>query len=356
MIEIPIKTEQRTYSIHIERGILDKVENYFPTSLAPKTVVIISDQNVYARYGKRLERSINNMGLVVQPIVFPAGEQSKSMHMAMDIYRQCMDAGITRQDCILTLGGGVTGDLGGFVASTYLRGIPFIQIPTTIIAQVDSSIGGKVAINVCGRKNQVGSFYQPHGVWIDPDLLRTLPKRFIRDGMGEVIKYGCIREERLITQLEALDEQRIYSHWEEIIATCCRIKGEIVQHDAYDRGERQLLNFGHTLGHAVEGAGQFQSYTHGESVAIGMSLLTAQTETLHLTEAGVTERLRQLLQQYHLPITTDIPWEKMTPFLQQDKKRRGDKITLVVLSRMGQAVLYPVLFSAVGIYLKGTAI
>ena len=222
-----------------------------------------------------------------------------------------------------------------------MRGVPFIQIPTTIISQVDSSVGGKVAIDLPSGKNQAGNFYQPKGVLIDPALLSTLPKRFIHDGMGEVIKYGCIRDRALFELLEKLDDQSIFDHWEEIIERCCQSKADIVEHDVFDMGERMMLNFGHTIGHAIEGCYGFGHYTHGEGVAAGMSMLTGVTEAMGLTKAGTTARLRKVIKQYGLPTDVDASAEDLIPYISNDKKMRGNHITLVIIEEIGKARLLP---------------
>ena len=202
MKHIHVELGKDSYDIHIENGLLNRVGDYIRNLTKSQTLAVITDSNVDALYGQRLETALTGAGFRVHRLVFPAGEEHKCAATLLDLYQQLSDAGITRSDCILTFGGGVTGDLGGFAAATFLRGVPFIQIPTTIISQVDSSVGGKVAIDLPSGKNQAGNFYQPKGVLIDPTLLQTLPKRFIHDGMGEVIKYGCIRDRALFELLE----------------------------------------------------------------------------------------------------------------------------------------------------------
>lgn len=351
MKEINVPLEKETYSIRIERGLLDRCGALVSNVTAARHIAVISDAQVDALYGQRLENTLTAAGIHVVRLVFPQGEKSKCVDRLVQLYEQLAAAEITRDDCIITLGGGVSGDLGGFAAATFLRGIPFIQIPTTVIAQVDSSVGGKVAIDLRSGKNLVGSFYQPSAVWIDPDLLQTLPQAFIRDGMGEVIKYGYIRDIRLVERLEAWNETTLSSHWEEIIAACCTIKAVVVAADTRDTGERQILNFGHTIGHAVEGFYGFGTYTHGQGVAIGMSRLTARTEAAGMTEAGVTKRLRRLLQRYGLPIDVPASAEELLPFIKHDKKRRGQMITLVVVPRPGTCRLVPIALSEAAQYI-----
>ena len=280
MKRIHINLGKYSYDIPIEKGLLQRAGDYVCTLTKAKTLAVITDTSVDALYGDTLEQSLRDAGFIVRRMIVPAGEQSKNMDQLAWLYQQMSDAGITRGDAVITFGGGVVGDLGGFAAATFLRGIAFIQIPTTIIAQVDSSVGGKVGIDLPSGKNQAGAFYQPKGVLIDPELLKTLPKRFIHDGLGEVIKYGCIRDGELFDLLEQLNDETIFDHWEEIILRCCKTKAYVVERDEYDLGERMILNFGHTIGHAIERFYGYGHYTHGEGVAAGMSMLTAMTAVM----------------------------------------------------------------------------
>lgn len=341
MKHIHVDLGKDSYDIHIENGLLDRAGDYIRNLTKSRTLAVITDSNVDALYGQRLETALTGAGFRVHRLVFPAGEEHKCAATLLDLYQQLSDSGITRSDYVITFGGGVTGDLGGFAAATFLRGIPFIQIPTTIISQVDSSVGGKVGIDLPSGKNQAGNFYQPKGVLIDPTLLQTLPKRFIHDGMGEVIKYGCIRDLALFELLEKLDDQSIFEHWEEIIERCCKSKADLVERDVLDMGERMILNFGHTIGHAIEGCYGFGHYTHGEGVAAGMSMLTGVTEAMGLTKAGTTARLRKVLEQYGLPTDVDASAEDLIPYISNDKKMRGNHMTLIILKEIGKGRLLP---------------
>lgn len=353
MKHIHVELGKDSYEIHIENGLLDRAGEYIRSLTKAETVAVITDNVLEPLYGKRLEYSLQQAGFRTGCIVIPAGEASKNANQLLDIYQKLSDLGITRSDMIITFGGGVVGDLGGFAAATFLRGVPFVQIATSIIAQVDSSVGGKVAIDLPSGKNQAGAFYQPKAVLIDPDLLQILPERFVRDGLGEVIKYGCIRDARLFALLETLDEHSIGSHWDEIIETCCRIKADVVEHDVYDTGERMILNFGHTIGHAIERLYGFGHYTHGEGVAIGMALLTARTEELGLTEPGTARRLTAILKRYHLPYTVDASAADLLPYIGHDKKKRGSHMTLIILNRIGSCRLLPVELADIPTYITG---
>lgn len=342
MKEIHINLGKDSYDIHIEDGLLNRVGPYVQAVTKAKTLGVISDTTIDRLYGDRLEKVLTDAGFIVRRIVFPAGEESKSLAMLGNLYQQMSDAGLTRSDAVITFGGGVVGDLGGFAAATFLRGLPFIQIPTTIIAQVDSSVGGKVAIDLPSGKNQAGAFYQPKAVLIDPELLQTLPKRFIHDGLGEVIKYGCIRDAKLFDLLASLNDDTLAPHWEEIIETCCAIKAHIVEHDVYDLGERMLLNFGHTIGHAIERFYGYGHYTHGEGVAAGMAMLTGVTEAMGITAKGTTERIRKVLRQYDLPTDVSATREDLLPYIGNDKKKRGHSLTFIVIDDIGHSRLLTV--------------
>lgn len=342
MKHIHVELGKDSYDIHIENGLLDRAGDYIRSLTKSKTLAVITDSNVDALYGQRLQSALEGSGFCVHRLVFPAGEEHKCAESLLSLYQSLSDSGITRSDYVIAFGGGVVGDLGGFAAATFLRGIPFIQIPTTIISQVDSSVGGKVGIDLPSGKNQAGNFYQPKGVLIDPILLQTLPKRFIHDGMGEVIKYGCIRDVELFELLEDLDDERIFNHWEEIIERCCKSKADLVERDVLDVGERMILNFGHTIGHAIEGCYGFGSYTHGEGVAAGMAMLTGVTESLGLTKEGTTARLRKLLTRYGLPVDVDASAEDLIPYISNDKKMRGNHMTLIILKEIGKGRLLPI--------------
>ncbi len=341
MKRIHIDLGKDSYDIYIKNGLLNRAGEYIRSLTKARTLAIISDTTVDALYGDRLETHLRREDYAVHRIVFPAGEKYKCADSLLKIYQSLSDAGITRSDYVIAFGGGVVGDLGGFAAATFLRGVPFIQIPTTIIAQVDSSVGGKVGIDLPSGKNQAGSFYQPKGVLIDPELLGTLSLRFIHDGMGEVIKYGCINDIALFELLETLDDKTVFNHWEEIIERCCRSKAKLVERDVLDMGERMILNFGHTIGHAIEGCYGYGYYMHGEGVAAGMAMLTAVTEDMGLTKKGTSERLCRVLKKYGLPADVAASAEELFPFISNDKKLRGNNMTLIILKEIGQGRLLP---------------
>ena len=239
---------------------------------------------------------------------------------------------------ILTLGGGVIGDLGGFIASTYLRGVAFIQVPTTLLAQVDSSVGGKVGVDLEKGKNLVGSFYHPKRVIIDPLVLNTLNDRVFNDGMSEVIKYGCIKDKEFFFNLLSYkDKEEVMKNIEYIIYNCCKIKKEVVENDEKDTGERMLLNFGHTIGHAIEQYYKYSRYTHGEAVAIGMYEITKISESLNESKEGTSKLIKDILIQYNLPYNLDLKLEDIRETIALDKKNLNKKLNLIFISEIGKS-------------------
>ncbi|OJG86526.1 3-dehydroquinate synthase [Enterococcus silesiacus] len=323
----------------IEAGLLKSIGSWAKELWSPQKIVIITDTNVHPLYGDQVFKSLKEANFEVSTFVIDAGEQSKSLTVAAEIYDFLADEGMTRSDGIIALGGGVVGDLAGFVASTYMRGLHFLQVPTTLLAQVDSSIGGKTAVNTTKAKNLVGTFAQPDGVLIDPETLNTLEVRRIREGIAEIIKSAAIADKDLWQELDELvDEQDLIVHATEIIAACCKIKRKVVEEDELDNGVRLLLNFGHTIGHALENTAGYGNLTHGEGVAIGMSQITRVAESKQLTPIGTTEQLNKMIQKFHLPIRSN-QWnqEQLYTALTHDKKARGGKINIILLESIGAA-------------------
>ncbi|MDD7380577.1 MAG: 3-dehydroquinate synthase [Succiniclasticum sp.] len=344
MKEIQVALGEKSYWIKIAAGLLaaagDEIRRVLPQT---EKIAVITDSNVAPLYGERLRKSLEMAGFSVTVREFPAGEESKNLAVLGRLYEGLAAAGLTRSDAIVALGGGVTGDMAGLAAATYLRGIAFIQIPTSLLAAVDSSVGGKVAVDLPQGKNLVGAFYQPRLVLIDPELLYTLPPRFLHDGLAEVIKYGCIRNTGLFTRLEQLPgDAALLAQAEAIIATCCTIKARIVEQDEFDTGERMLLNFGHTLGHAVEKAFHYDTYSHGEAVGLGMVLLTSQAEKLGLTDPGTAAKIAALLQKFSLPVEITLPREEFIKTIALDKKKRGSQLTLVLIKDIGEGYLHTI--------------
>ena len=331
----------RSYPILIEKGLLEQVGEEIKKIYAGRKIFVVTDVHVNQHYGRNVLTSLEHAGFQVDLLALPAGEETKSFHILPKIYNQFLDFKLSRSDLIIALGGGVIGDIVGFAASTYLRGVPYVQIPTSLLAQVDSSVGGKVAVDLDRGKNLVGSFYHPKLVLIDPNVLHTLEERFFWDGMAEVIKYGCIKDVNLFNELKNYQSmEMVMERIENIIYRCCEIKKEVVEEDEKDTGNRMLLNFGHTLGHAIETFYQYKKYTHGEAVAIGMYEISKRAEEKGLTEKGVAEQIMQIVQQYHLPYQLEIP--SLTPILetiQLDKKNINDVLHVILLKRIGESYI-----------------
>lgn len=338
---VHVNLGEKAYDIKIAKDLLPNIGEEVK-QLLPKAqkVVIISDDNVAPLYADILKESLVAVNLDVNVVIFPAGEQSKSIKVFAEILERLAEYKVTRTDVIITLGGGVVGDLGGFVASSYMRGIPFIQVPTSLLAQIDSSVGGKVAVDLQAGKNLVGAFYQPKAVFIDTNLLNTLPDRFFYDGLAEVIKYGCIQDKDLFVKLESCQNKAdLMNDIEEIIAICCNIKARIVEKDEFDTGVRMLLNFGHTLGHAIEQYFSYSKFTHGEGVAIGMYQFTKCTENMGITKKNTVGRLKRVLEKYNLPLIAPVCKEELLDVMAKDKKKAGNQITLVILEEIGVGTL-----------------
>ena len=333
-----------TYDVLIGRNLLDSVGERTAALVQGRQAAIISDTNVYPLYGKSVKNSLQAAGFEVADLIFEAGERSKTSEELIRILSGLAGAGLTRIDTVIALGGGVAGDMGGLAASLYLRGIACVQIPTTLLAMVDSSVGGKTAVDLPEGKNLVGTFTQPVLVLCDLDTLGSLPREVCAEGFAEVIKYGMIRSGHL---LEVLGEHTIDSVFagqnaqtlEDIITECVSIKRDVVDADERDHGERQLLNFGHTIGHAVERLSDFRIY-HGEGVAIGMAIMTRACVRMGRCPEQCGEILTDLLRKYQLPDRTDFPPDQILQAARADKKRRGESITLIEPDAVGNCILH----------------
>ena len=334
----------REYDILIHHGLLPGAGGHI-RSLLPRArkAALVTDSNVAPLYGQTVAHSLTQAGFQVETFVVPAGEQSKCPAQLADLWSGFARFGLTRTDCVVALGGGVVGDLAGFAAATILRGVPLIQIPTTLLAQVDSSVGGKVAVDLPEGKNLAGTFYQPRLVLMDPDALTTLPDETFADGMAEVIKYGCIADGTFLEFLaQHPTRSAIMERIGHVLHTCCRIKAEVVGEDELDTGRRMILNFGHTLGHAYELAGHYQTYTHGQGVAAGMVRAAELGVSLGLTPAHLPGAIAQLVQAFHLPTAIPCSQADYAAAIGLDKKGAGSSISLILLDRPGHALAYPI--------------
>lgn len=341
MITLHINIPGKEYNIFIERNILEDIGKIIKSIIPCKKAAVVTDKNVSKLYGKIVLESLISSGYEANIIELPAGEGSKSLEMLDFIYENLVSSNMNRDGVLIALGGGVVGDITGFAAATFLRGIKFIQIPTTIISQVDSSIGGKVAVNLKSGKNLVGNFYHPKAVIIDPNCLSTLPHKFYCDGLGEVIKYSLIKDENLFKKLnDYKNKEELFENMESIIHTCCSIKKSLVEKDEFDRGDRMLLNFGHTIGHAVEKYYNYSKYTHGEAVAIGMYNITVISEKLGYSSKGCSEKIKDILKKYELPYEMkDIDSKILVDTIKSDKKVFDKGISLVFISDIGSSFI-----------------
>ncbi len=340
MTELTVHTG-RPYRIAIGPGCLGRA-GAFAAGLFPPgaRAAVVCDSNVRPLYAERVAASLRGAGFAVSVSEFPAGERSKNLKTVAGLYGAFARAGLTRGDFAVALGGGVTGDTAGFAAATWLRGIPFVQIPTSLLAQIDSSVGGKTGVDLPEGKNLVGAFRQPALVLIDPETLKTLPPRFFSDGMGEAVKYGCIRDRALFDSIRA---GGVRDDPQPMIERCVEIKRGIVERDEFDTGGRMLLNFGHTFGHALEALHGYRGLTHGAAVGVGMVMMARLGEARRMTEPGTAEAIASVLREYGLPDRDDgADLEKVLGATAEDKKSRGDRITLVLLKRIGEGFLHTV--------------
>ena len=327
----------RTYDIRIGHGLLTTLGEAVRGLGKVEKVFLVSDTQVYPLYGGAAEASLKAAGYSVSSFVFPAGEESKNGETFLKLLNALAQAGLSRSDLLIALGGGVVGDLAGFAAACYLRGIRFIQIPTTLLAAVDSSVGGKTAIDLPAGKNLAGAFYQPSLVLCDLDALDTLPEDIFRDGCAEVIKYGVLYDPELFSQLEAsgLDFDR-----EAVIARCVALKRDVVMEDEKDTGSRMKLNLGHTFGHAVEAHSRF-TLSHGKSVAIGLAIIARASASMGICSEADAARIVSVLKAFGLPVQTQYTAEALLPYLLSDKKRSGGTVNLILPEAIGRCVVSP---------------
>lgn len=340
MITLSMELPDKSYPIHIENGLLAHAGTHLRSLYDGQKIAVVSDETVFAHHGSVLLKSLTEAGYQPYVRLIPPGEGSKSLEQFGRLCEDFASIGLVRSDLIIAFGGGVVGDLAGFAAAAYMRGTPFVQIPTTLLAQVDSSVGGKTGINLAYGKNLVGAFWQPQMVLIDPLLLATLETRHLLSGLAEVIKYGAIAAPDLIEQLEVFSLRDMENQMEAIIHRCCSIKRGIVERDERDFGERMMLNYGHTVGHAIESIGHYDTHFHGEAVGIGMVIAARIGEGLGITEAGTSQRLATLLKRFGMKTTWMGSRDDLKQSIRLDKKNSNDKLTFVLLERIGSAGLY----------------
>lgn len=327
------------YPVLIGSGLLKNCGSIISEEIKPFRAALISDDKVMSLYGKCVKASLSEAGFEVTSYAFPAGEKSKTPQTLFEILNLLAEKGFDRSDVVVALGGGVTGDIAGFASAIFMRGMKLVQIPTSLLAMVDSSVGGKTAVDLPQGKNLAGAFKQPQIVICDTEVLSSLPEEQFSCGMAEVIKYAMICDEELFELLsEAKGKRGLKSETLiRVIARCVEIKGKIVSCDEFDIGERRLLNFGHTIGHAVEKCSGYM-LSHGEAVGIGMTVMTDISEKLGLCPAGTKEGLIKVLKAYGLPSSTEYSAGALFEGVISDKKRSGDEIALVLAKKIGECV------------------
>jgi len=337
---IQVGLGERSYPISIGTDILQHIGTTLHTAGIAKRYALISDDRVAALYGQQVLESLQQAGLAGELLTFPHGEASKHLATIGALASDLAERGFDRGDGLIALGGGVTGDITGFLASIYMRGIPFVQVPTSLLAQVDSSVGGKTGVDLPQGKNLIGTFYQPRAVFIDTEVLQTLPREEFLGGMAEVIKYGASMDGDFFTWLDrnreailALDPLAIVP----MIRRCCEMKAAVVEQDEREGGLRRILNFGHTIGHAVEAASGYQ-LIHGFAVAIGMRAVADLAVRSGLADPSVLEEIVRLLRAYHLPIDIPSGYDLSTlhQYLLADKKTRGGRVFFVLPEQIGK--------------------
>jgi len=327
----------RPYDVVLEAGCLEKAADYIAPYSENRYAAIVTDDTVDALYGTALTAHLTEAGIRTVKFVLPHGESSKNAENYVALLEFLAENHLTRSDLIIALGGGVVGDLAGFAAATFLRGVDFVQIPTTLLAMVDSSVGGKTAIDLRAGKNLAGAFYQPKTVLCDPLVLKTLPDATFADGCAEVIKYGVLGSASLFAHLK---ENGLLFDRVQVIAECIEMKSRIVNEDEFDTGLRQLLNFGRTFGHAIEKNSHF-ALSHGSAVAIGMVIMAKSAAEAGLCDGAVAAEIEQVCTAFGLPTKTEYAPQTLYDAMLSDKKRKGNTVTLVVPETIGKCVLYP---------------
>jgi 3-dehydroquinate synthase len=330
----------RSYDIAIDAGNLTRVVEFVDVEQDDAHAVIVTDANVDDLYAEPIAVALAEQGCEIDLLIIDAGEQSKSIDVAIELWERMLEEGTDRKSTVVAVGGGVVGDLAGFVAATFARGLAFVQVPTTLLAQVDSSVGGKVGINLPGAKNMVGAFWQPRGVVIDVNVLQSLPQREFNAGMAEVVKYGVIQDaeffaylERHVDAINSRDPDAL-TH---VVQRCCRLKADVVEQDEREEtGLRAILNYGHTFCHALEAATGYEQLLHGEGVAIGMLCASRLAERMGRVDAAFTKRQQDLLESFGLPTSVpEISHEELIELMYHDKKVERGKLRFVLPSGMG---------------------
>ncbi len=351
---VDVNLPNSPYKIHLEEGLLDTLGRHVEAYYSGKRISVITDETVAGYYLETVTNTLAGSGYEVTPFIVKPGESSKSFKVFEKLTEDLAQSGHQRTDLILALGGGVVGDLAGFTAASYLRGVPFIQVPTSLLAQIDSSVGGKTGINISAGKNLVGAIYQPKAVLIDPKTLDTLSKKYLRDGIGEALKYGFIDRPDLLDLFESIAAEaqradsssqvafdKVLEKRSNLIRICCESKRDFVMEDERDFGRRMILNYGHTLGHAIERQYGYKKYTHGEAVAMGMYFMQQISEHHGMTDAGLTDKIKNLLLAFEL-FNMDMKdgYENWIDAVAKDKKNLNSRLNIILVKKPGSPLVH----------------
>jgi 3-dehydroquinate synthase len=338
MKKVPVALDERSYEIIIGRAMYSQMPDILNKVISPGKALLISDSNVFPLYGQKTLDGLYAAGFDATFIVIEPGEGSKTLAQAEKLYTVAIEKRLDRHSLVVALGGGVVGDLAGFVAATYLRGIRFIQIPTTLLAQVDSGVGGKVAVNHSLGKNLIGAFYQPRLVWVELETLLTLPPREYQAGLAEVVKYGAVLDESFFGYLEEHQTclaARELSVLSEVVSACCRLKANVVTRDERETDYRAVLNFGHTFGHALEAVTGYQYYLHGEAVLVGMILASWTAQKLGKLQYDDIRRLWKMFASVGIKPPPSVTAQAVLEAMEKDKKRETGKLVLIIPTGIG---------------------
>lgn len=328
----------RVYDILIGRGLLPRMGSLIAAQVKGRSACLVSDSNVWPLHGAAAVKSLEEAGFAVHTFVFPAGEESKNAQTYLSLLSFLAQRQLTREDCLVALGGGVTGDLTGFAAATYLRGVPYVQVPTTLLAAVDSSVGGKTAIDLPEGKNLAGCFYQPSLVLCDIRTLKTLPQEVFLEGCAEVIKYGILYDRPLFDYLK---QEGMGFDREQVIRRCVELKRNVVARDEFDTGARMQLNLGHTVGHAIEAESGF-TVSHGHAVAMGTAIVSRAAAKNGLLPQEAAQTIEEALGVFRLPTATAYPAEALSQHMLSDKKRAGARVNFIVPRAVGRCEILPI--------------
>ena len=350
MKEIIVKTKLRKYPIYLENGILAKAHELIKKQIGSfNKALIITNDTIHALYNRDIEDLCANLGSEKEIIILKDGEKYKSLESTREAYCRLIDLNFHRNDVLIAIGGGVIGDTGGFIASTFHRGMKLVHIPTTIIGQVDSSIGGKVVVNFRGKKNIIGSFYQPHMILMDPIVLKTLDVKQVINGLGEIVKYGIVFDRNILSDLKTIIERKDYSinniteyeGFNKIILKCIKIKAKVVEKDEFDTGYRNLLNFGHTIGHSIENVSGLKDINHGQAVSMGMVAALEISVSLGLFPEKEKEEIKNFFHDLGIPHEIpDIDVEKIIEGLKYDKKFTSRTNRFILLRSLNKPIFY----------------